>query len=184
MYQMALAALLSSALSCASASLGGDDGSAQREPDAAFQTITAAPTTMRVELDDATRQALEGQLAAGSLRTARLIIRDVRPHAAHALKGVRIFIESPGADTRTPADDPHHAGSFVLGIAPPESVLLNIAPTLSTLWDSGELSRVKLDQSRAIRITFVPEPWDFAARLPGDFALTVQSVAIEVPPQP
>jgi hypothetical protein len=184
MDEIALAVVLSCALACASADSNVASRQTPREPEAIPQTITAAPTTIRVELDDVTRQALERQLAARSLAVARMIIRDLHPQAAQALKGVRIFIEKPDANASTPAADPHYADSFALGLGPSESVLLNIAPTLVRLWDSRDLTGAKLDERKALRITFVPEPWDYTPRLPPDFALTVQHVAVEVPRQP
>ena len=147
-------------------------------------TILAAPTTFEVALEDEVRQRLELRLARGSLDVVRLGIHDLRPRAAQALKGVRIFIEKPDADVRTPAGDPHSAGAFVLGFQTPESMLLNVAPTLSRLWQSGDLAPEDLAGRKALRVTFVPETWDSAAALPEDFALAFESLTIEVPADP
>jgi hypothetical protein len=150
----------------------------------AAHTITASPKTIRVELDQRTRQAIVGLLTRQSLDVARLILRDVRPSAAQGLKGVRIFVERTDVDVKTPTDDAHYAGSFVLGLAPPETILLNIAPALSRLWESGRLTSATLDRDHAIRITLVPEAWRAETPLPRDFALTVDAIEIEIPEQP
>jgi hypothetical protein len=169
-------------LTCASA----QDPREQREADAGAnaQIVTAKPGTMTVTLDDRTRRDLVRHLDSGALAIARLSIRDVRPHAAQALKGVRIFIEKPDATVTTPVADAHYAGNFVLGLTAPESMLLNVAPTLTKLWQSGELSRATLDQRQSLRITLVSEPWDFAPTLPPDFSLTLGPVTLEIPQQP
>lgn len=143
------------------------------------KAITAAPSTFEVALEQEARQRLELHLGRGSLDVARLTVRDLRPRAAKSLKGVRIFIEKPDADARTPVDDPHYAGSFVLGLEDTQTLLLNVAPTLAKLWQSGDLAG-----RNALRITFVPEPWDYAAALPEDFALPFASLALEVPAEP
>ena len=157
----------------AGAEAGGED-----DP-VATKAITAAPSTFEVALEEEARQRLERHLGRGSLDVARLTVRDLRPRAAQSLKGVRIFIEKPDADAGTPVDDPHYAGSFVLGLEDTQTLLLNVAPTLARLWQSGDLSGRK-----ALRVTFVPEPWDFAAALPEDFALPFESVTLEVPAEP
>lgn len=143
--------------------------------------ITAAPVTFNVALEDEVRQSLERQLAGGSLEVARLVIHNLRPRSAKALKGVRIFIEKPDASVNTPVDDPHYTGNFVLGLEASQSMLLNIAPTLSRLWQAGELAPKVLAERRALRITFVPEPWDDATALAKDFSLPFESLTIEVP---
>lgn len=180
---LAIFCLCTMAWACASNNAKVDGGARQGQEEPPGHVVTAAPRTISVELDDETRTELQRRLSAGSLTVARLVIRDVRPQAAQALKGVRIFIEKPDADVNTPVEDLHYASSFVLGLTSPESTLLNVAPTLMSLSKSGELTREKLNQQKAIRITFVPEPWDFARRLPPDFALTVASVALEIPRQ-
>jgi hypothetical protein len=177
MSELALALFLLCAAACAPSSPSVDSRTNQRDTN----IITPAPTTIRVELDDATRDALARHLAARSLDVARLILRDVRPEGAKGLKGVRLFIEKPDADLRTPTEDPHYAGSFVLGFSPPETVQLNVAPALARAWASGELTREALNDRKAIRITFVPEPWEPALRLPPEFALTIKAIALEVP---
>lgn len=171
------------AWACASKD-GTADGRASGQDDVPGHIVTAGPRTITVELDGETRAELQRRLSAGSLTVARLVIRDVRPNAAQALKGVRIFIEKPDADVNTSVADPHYASSFVLGLSSPESMLLNVAPALTRLWKSGDLAKEKLRQQKSIRITFVPEPWDFARRLPPDFELAMGSVALEIPPQP
>jgi hypothetical protein len=181
---MTLAVLVSCTVACASATSNPGHGGDQRQQDTPAHVVTSAPATVSVELDDQTRQNLERHLTRGSLTVARLIIRDVRPRAAQALKGVRVFIEKPTANASTPVDDPHYAASFVLGLGASESVLLNAAPALSRLWASGALTGAGLNQSKALRITFVPEAWDFAPRLAADFALNIQEVALDVPRQP
>lgn len=145
----------------------------------ATRAITGAPSTFEVALEEEARQRLEFHLGRGSLDVARLTVRDLRPRAAQSLKGVRIFIEKPDADAGTPVDDPHYAGSFVLGLEDTQTMLLNVAPTLARLWQSGDLAGQK-----ALRITFVPEPWDFAAALSEDFALPFESMTLEVPAEP
>jgi hypothetical protein len=127
---------------------------------------------------------LELDLADGSLEVARLILRDLRPRAAQALKGVRIFVEKLDADAGTPVDDPHYAGNFVLGLEDSQTMLWNIAPTLSRLWHSGALTAKGLAQRKALRITFVPDPVEPATPLPKDFALTFKSLEIELPRPP
>jgi len=181
---MMLAVLCLGTMACASANSMVDERATPGQDERPTHIVTAAPTTISLDLEDETRRELERRLAAGSLPVLRLIIRDVRPQAAQGLKGVRIFIEKPDADGSTPVNDPHYATSFVLGLAAPESMMFNIAPTLSRLWKSGDLTSARLGQQRAIRVTFVPEPWDFARRLPPDFALAIQSVALELPRQP
>ena len=180
---LAVLCLCTMAWACASSN-ARVDGRASGQEELPGHIVTAAPRTINVELDDTTRADLERRLAAGALTVARLVIRDVRPHAAQALKGVRIFIEKPDADVNTPVEDPHYASSFVLGLSAPESMLLNVAPALTRLWKSGELANEKLHQQKTIRITFVPEPWDFARRLPPDFELAMGAVALEIPRQP
>jgi hypothetical protein len=187
MYEMTLVALCVCVAACASGSGGADappslpTGSSGGQRDLGQHVVTATPRTIDVELDDETRQGLEQHLAAGSLTVARLQLRDVRPQSAQALKGVRIFIEKPDADARTPVDDPHYAGTIVIGFTASESVLLNVAPTLARLRQSADLTTARLAERKAIRITLVSEPWDFAARLPADFALTIQGVTLTVP---
>ena len=176
--------LCTMAWACASNNAKVDGRATQGQEQLSGHIVTAAPSTISVELDDETRRELARRLSAGSLTVARLVIRDVRPQAAQALKGVRIFVEKPDADVNTPVEDSHYASAFVLGLTSPESTLVNVAPTLTRLAKSGELTSEKLDQQKAIRITFVPEPWDFARRLPADFALTVAGVALEIPRQP
>jgi hypothetical protein len=138
--------------------------------------ILAPPTTFEVAIEDEARQRMERQLASGSLDVVRLVISNLRPHAAQGLTGVRIFIEKPDADLRTPVDDPHFAGAFVLGLQTPESMLMNVAPALSRLGQSGKLAGRK-----TLRVTFVPETADSATVLAKDFALTFESVTFEVP---
>ena len=181
---LAVLGLCTMVCACASDNARVDGRARQGQDELPAHVVTAAPLTISVDLDDQTRRELERRLSAGSLTVARLMIRDVRSQAAQALKGVRIFIEKPDADVRTSVDDAHYASSFVLGLTSPESMLLNVAPTLTRLSKSGELTSEKLNQQKAIRITFVPEPWDFARRLPPDFALTMAGVALEIPQQP
>jgi hypothetical protein len=172
------------AVACACADAGsnvqtaGAEAGGEDDP-VATRVITAAPNTFEVALEEEARQRLELHLGRGSLDVARLAVRNLRPRAAHALKGVRIFIEKPDADARTPVDDPHYAGSFVLGLEDSQTMLLNVAPTLARLWQSGDLAGRK-----ALRITFVPEPWDFAAALPENFALPFEGLTLEVPAEP
>jgi len=161
-----------------SAKAGGE-----RDP-AHAGVILAAPTTFEVAIEDEARQRLELKLAHGSLGVVRLVIRNLRPRAAQALKGVRIFIEKPDAKVRTPAGDPHSAGAFVLGLGAPESILLNVAPTLSKLRQSGKLAPADLAGRKALRVTFVPETWDSATALPEEFALAFESLTFEVPAEP
>jgi hypothetical protein len=163
---------------------GGEGGGRGDAGPVATKVITGAPCTFAVELADEARQRLEANLAQGSLDVARLVIRDLRPRAAQALKGVRIFVEKPDANAATPVDDPHYAGNFVLGLEASQSMLLNIAPTLSKLWHSGELTPERLAGKSALRITFVPERWDYAAALPREFALQLGGLTVEVPRRP
>ena len=172
MSETALALFMLSALACAPTSSSPQ------------HTITAAPTTVSIQIDLSTRDALVRRLEARSLDVARLIVRDVQPRAAQGLKGVRVFVEKPDAGITTPTDDPHYAGSFVLGFAPPETHLLNIAPTLSKLWASGDLKRGASNQPETIRITFVPEVTEPGLRLAPEFALTLQTISLEVPRLP
>lgn len=145
----------------------------------AKKVITAAPRTFEVALEEEASQRLELRLGRGSLDVARLTVLNLRAQSAKALKGVRIFIEKPDADAGTPVEDPHYAGSFVLGLEDSQTMLLNVAPTLNRLWQSGDLAGRK-----TLRITFVPEPWDFAAALPEGFALPFESLTLEVPAEP
>lgn len=179
MSEIALALFMVGAAACA-AGTNADSRAAQRDSAAPY-TLTGAPTTIRVELDDSARDALARRLDARSVEVARLILRDVRPAGAQALKGVRVFLEKPDADLSTPTDDPHYAGSFVPGFAPPETVQLNIAPALASVWASRDLSRTALNDRKAIRITLVAEPWEPARRMPPEFALTIQGAALELP---
>jgi hypothetical protein len=189
MHEMTLALLCVCVAACASANGGAEappslsTRSSGGQRDLGQHVVTATPTTIDVELDDETRQGLEQHLAAGSLTVARLQMRDLRPQSAQALKGVRIFIEKPDANASTAVDDPHFAGTIVIGFTASESVLLNVAPTLARLRQSGDLTTARLAERRAIRITLVSEPWDFAARLPADYALTIRGVALDVPRQ-
>jgi hypothetical protein len=174
------------AISCADASSNettGAKGGGEHDP-AHAGVILAGPITFEVAIKDEARQRLEFQLARGSLDVVRLIIRNLRPRAAQPLKGVRIFIEKPDAGIRTPSGDPHFAGAFVLGLQAPESMLLNVAPTLSKLWQSGKLAPADLARRKALRVTFVPETWDSATALPKDFALAFESLTFEVPAKP
>ncbi len=150
---------------------------------AAASVMTAAPATFEVTLGDDVVRRLELHLAHGSLEVARLILRDLRPRAAQTLKGVRIFVEKPDADAGTPVDDPHYAGNFVLGLEDSQTMLWNIAPTLSRLWHSGALTAKGLAQRKALRITFVPDPAEPATPLPKDFALTFKGLTVELPRQ-
>jgi hypothetical protein len=171
----------SSTVHAAGARVGGERG--EGGP-AAASVITAAPATFEVALGDDVVRRLEPQLAHGSLEVARLILRDLRPRAAQALKGVRIFVEKPDADAGTPVADPHYAGNFVLGLEDSQTMLWNIAPALSRLWHSGALTAQGLARRKALRITFVPDPVEPATSLPKDFALTFRSLTIELPRQP
>lgn len=181
---MTLALLCVWTAACAPASSSTGARSSEWQAERPPYVVSAAPATINVELDDQTRQDLARHLGRGSLPVARLIVRDVRPQAAQALKGVRVFIEKPTANAGTPVDDPSYAGSFVLGLGESESVLLNVAPTLTRLWTAGGLTAASLEERKALRLTLVPEPWDFAAALPADFTLAIQAIALEVPRQP
>jgi hypothetical protein len=183
MYEMTLAVLSLCTLACVPATSNAEPGR-QGQPDASPHVITAVPGTISLALDEQTRRGLARHLADGSLAVARLTIRDLSSRAAQGLKGVRVFVEKPNADLSTSVDDPHYAGTFVLGLGASESMLLNIAPTLAKLWQSAELTRATLDGPKTLRITLVSEPWDYAPTLPADFALTIQGVALEIPPQP
>jgi len=170
------------AVACANASPNvratGAEAGGEGDP---VNVILAAPTTFEVALEDEALQRLELQLARGSLAVVRLVIHDLRPRAAQTLKGVRIFLEKPDADVRTPAGDPHSAGAFVLGLQAPETLLLNVAPTLSRLWQSGDLTPEDLAGRKALRVTFVPEPASSTAALPKGFALAFEDLTFEVP---
>ena len=163
-------------------------GHAGRHPGAASTTggddvahvIAAAPGTYALRLADDTRACLARQLERGSLGTARLTLVDLRPHAAQALKGVRVFVENPDADATTPPDDASAAGAFVLDPEPRQTMVLNIAPALNLLRASGGLERV-LATGGALRLTFVAEPWDFVPSLPTDFALPFARATLDVP---
>ena len=146
--------------------------------------ILAAPTTFEVPVESEARQRMEVHLAGGSLRVVRLIIRNLRPRAAQHLKGIRIFIEKPDAGLLTPTQDSHSAGAFVLGLQSPETMLMNVAPALSRLRQSGELTAADLARRKALRVTFVPEPSDSNTSLPKDFAITFESLKFEVPAEP
>src|ERR1051326_599104 len=140
--------------------------------------IRTAPTTFNVAMDSDVRQRMQGQLAHGSLTVVRLVIHNLRPRSAQALTGVRIFINKPDASVRTSSEDPHFAGAFVLGLQSPETILLNVAPTLSRLWESGDLAPKDLAGKKGVRVTFVP---DTATSLPKNFALTFERLTFEVP---
>ncbi len=156
---MTLALLCVCTAACASASSNTDGRGSRSQRDRSPYVMTVAPATISVELDEQAWQDLGQHLGRGSLTVARLILRDVRPQA---LKGVRVFIEKPTANAAgTSIDDPHYAGSFVLGLGASESVLLNIAPTLSRLSRSKGLTTASLADRKALRITRVPEPWDY-----------------------
>lgn len=155
----------------AASTTGGDD---------VAHVIAAAPGTYALRLGDDTRACLVRQLERGSLGIARLTLVDLRPHAAQALKGVRVFVENPDADATTPPDADSAAGAFVLGPEPRETVVLNIAPALELLWASGGLQQT-LAEGGSLRLTFVAEPWDFASSLPADFALPFARATLDVP---
>lgn len=173
------------AVACADASsnVETNDGGGKGDP-AHAAVILAAPTTVDVAVGNEVRQRMQLGLAHGSLKVVRLVIRNLRPRAAQGLKGVRIFIDKPDAGVRTPAGDPHAAGAFVLGLQSPETVLLNIAPTLSRLWQSGELTAKNLSGKKALRVTFVPETIDSSTALSKDFALSFEDVTFEIPAEP
>lgn len=167
------------AIGCADASsaLQPSSAAAEGEGDPVPNgVILATPTTVEVALADDTRQRLERHLGRGSLAVVRMAVNNLRPRSADGLKGVRIFIEKPDAGPRTPSDDPHFAGAFVLGLQSPENMLLNVAPALSRVHAAEDLRGRK-----ALRVTFVPESVDPTASLPKDFALTFDSVTFEVP---
>lgn len=147
----------------------------------AAHVIAAVPGTHVLRLDDDTRACLVRRLRRGDLDTARLTLVDLRPRAARALKGVRVFIEKTDADAATPHDDIHDAGAFVLGLEPRETVVLNIAPTLNALRVAGALDPQALATGGMLRLTFVAEPWEFAAALPADFALPFARATLAVP---
>jgi hypothetical protein len=172
------------ALACAAAQVhgaGGGSGEGDGNPPMAASVITAAPATFEVALGDEVRRGLELHLAHGSLQVARLILRDLHPRAAQALRGMRIFVEKPDAGAGTSVDDPHYAGNFVLGLEDSQTMLWNIAPTLSRLWHSGALTAQGLEKRKALRITFVPDLWQPA---PQGFSLAFKSLTIELPAQP
>jgi hypothetical protein len=146
--------------------------------------ILAAPTTFEVAIANEERPRMQRELERGSLKVVRLVVHDLRARSAEGLKGVRVFIGRPDAGERTPSDDPHEAAAFVLGLQSPETLLFNVAPTLSRLWQSGELKAADLAANKPLRVTFVPEPADAATRLRKDFALTFDRVTFEVPEQP
>jgi hypothetical protein len=168
MRPLVLLLLASVAATCANGGSTGDTN-----------VLTAAPRTFELVLAAEARGALEQRLARGDLDVARLAIHDLRPRSADALKGVRIFIELPAADAATRVDDPHYAGSFVLGLGSRQSVLVNIGPTLARLRRAGELG--DLAQTAALRVTLVPEPWEFARAMPDDFAISFGALTLEVP---
>lgn len=140
------------------------------------QILKAAPTTVEVPIPEEVRRHVQDRLAQGSLDIVRLVVRGVRPQGARALKGVRIFIDRPDADRKTPVDDPHYAGSFVLGLQDSQDFLWNVAPTLSRLWGPNGMPA-----KPTIQVTFVPEAWEDAAELPADFALPFASIELEIP---
>ena len=150
----------------------------------AMNVITTTPSTFEVDIEEEARQRLNFYLENDSLKIARLYIRDLRPDVAQALEGVRVFIEKPDADVNTPIDDPHYASSFVLGLEDSQSMILNIAPTLSKLWYAGDLSPERLAGKEAMQITFVPHPLDFVTALPENFTLPFRCLTFEVPSQP
>lgn len=146
--------------------------------------IRAAPTTFEVAVDNETRARIEQRLARGSLDVVRLVIHNLRPQSSKALKGVRVFIEKPDAGARTPTADPHSAAAFVLGLQSPETMLFNVAPTISRLRRSGELKAADLSRRKTLRVTFVPETWESGPALPKDFALSFDGLTLEVPEEP
>ena len=180
---MRFALLCACTLACTSSVATVGDRGPVVQTERPAHVMTSAPSTIEIPLDDATREGLARQLARRSLTVARLSIRELRPQAAQALKGIRVFIEMPTATTRTSINDPHYATSIVLGFDASDSVLLNVAPTLVGLWGSGDLTRAKLDERKSLRVTLVPEPWDGARALPAEFAVTLQGVTLEVPNQ-
>jgi hypothetical protein len=181
MSEMVLALFVLCAAACASTTSTVPSPPQQPGPNIAQYTITPAPTTVAIALDDSSRDKLVRRLGAGSLVAARLTLRDMRATGAQTLKGVRIFVEKPDADLDTPSSDPHYAGSFVLGFTPSETLNLNIAPALAAIWKSGGLTSATLNDRQAVRVTFVPEPWEPARRMPPEFSLTIQSVELILP---
>jgi hypothetical protein len=170
------------AAACAPAGQGTRSGdSATGSGEAAVHVIAAAPSTHVLRLDDSTRECLARRLQRGDLDIARLTLVDLRPRAAQALKGVRVFVDMPDAYAATPRVAASEAGAFVLGLEPRETVILNIAPALKALWRAGDLTPQVFAEDGALRLTFVAEPWDFAASLPDDFALPFARATLEVP---
>ncbi|MGH8614078.1 MAG: hypothetical protein ACREYF_19135 [Gammaproteobacteria bacterium] len=141
--------------------------------------LTAAPTTVEVAIPEDVRRHVQRHLGQKSLETVRLVVRDLRPEAADALKGVRLFLDRPDADAATPVDDPHYAGNFVLGLDDSQTFLWNIAPTLARIWRAPDLTTKK-----TLQVTFVPETWEPATRLSEQFALRFASVELEAPATP
>jgi hypothetical protein len=184
MYEITLAVLCVCTLGCAGANTTAHGPDNQDPRESKPHVVTAAPTTIAIDLDEPTRQELTRRLTDGSLRVARLRLGDITPRSADTLKGVRLFVEKPDATLTTPVDDPHYATSFVRGFSPPDTALLNLAPTLLRLWRSGTLTSDRLEKTKALRITFVPEPSDAIPVLPADFALTIQAIALDIPRQP
>ena len=182
MSEIALVLMVLCASACAPTSPVASGGEPQPQPGVTQHALTATPTTITVELDQPTREALVRRLTDGTLDTARLVLRDVRPRAARGIKGVRLFLQKADANSDTPSDDPHFAGSYVPGFGSSENALLNIAPTLSELWRSGALTRETLSQGRLLSITFVVDPLEPGTPLPADFGLTIHGLALEIPP--
>jgi hypothetical protein len=144
------------------------------------KVINAAPRTFEVPIADDARQRLALRLESHQLEVARLTVHGVRPREARALKGVRLFVDKPDADLRTPVDDPHYAGSFVLGLEDSQTLLFNLAPTLDRLSRAGSLALRGPTARKSLQITFVPEPWEFASALPAGFALELGDLTFEV----
>lgn len=162
------------------ADLSGNSG---KSDPMTMNIINNSSSTFQLEIGDEVRQTLKLHLEGGSLKIARLVIRDVYPQAAKDLKGVRIFIENPDADANTTIDDQHYISSFVLGLEDVQSLQFNIAPTLSRLWHAGIITPAHLDGRKKLQVTFVPIHWDFVTAFPTDFALTFKSLTLEVPNQ-
>lgn len=147
--------------------------------DASAQVVHATATTHAVALDEDTRRCLGQGLGDGSLSVARLRIERLSARAASGLKGVQLFVARSDAGPSTPADDPHYAGSFAMGLEQEETVVLNIAPALVRLAREDDRAIAAIVSRGVLPLTLVPERWEDAPTLP-DVALTFHAIRLEV----
>ena len=176
----ALAALAVAALSQATFTMAQANGHAggQKGARAAVstkgQTATAlAPLTVRIKPTPALRAAIENAVGEGT--TVEVGVEVVQPHA-NAWEGLRVFLNAPDADAKTPIESQQYVGSVAFYGEPAGRVAafsLDAAKVLRHLkragaWKSGD----------ELSVTLVPIP-SAAAR--AGTKLAVRKVTVSIP---